>query len=309
MCALYRDIPIPPRTGASSRSTPPPQGFHLHLRFNGEELILSASLSGTDEVPLYEGRGRFRFENTSEGFTVSALTLLDPFLWQHHTVPPRSFKIVLRVILPKLLREGTPVDCDLSLCDQPPVKIEVKPLHADGHAQVRALWAVPREQLTALPGLDEYVVGNNRLYRASMSQLRQLPHLPDDWQELSGDALRSLGRLCDRMGIFFDGDGVTALRALGRGLPLRTAPTPTMPLRQPQPPADTLTNPFTGKPLSADVDNNNVDEALRDFCLPAETRFIPTCEQRVELPGPALVSAELFAASRQPNGKHAFFFN
>ncbi|MBR6748416.1 MAG: TerB N-terminal domain-containing protein [Clostridia bacterium] len=297
MSPIYRDIPIPPRSGAASRSAAPPDGFAVHFGFEQDELVMEASLAGSDEIPLYEGRGRFRFEGSDEHFTVSSFSLIDPFLWQHRCISPRSFKIVLRVILPKLVREGIRLTCALTLSDHPPVRIEVGSLQSDGSAQVRARWAFPRSQLRGLSGLDEYVLGGETLYRASMAQIREIPQLSEDWQTLSGNPLRILGRICDRMGVFFEGDGVTALRALGRGMPLRTDPTPTMPLRPERPvSADTAASP-------------EVSETFRDFQLSGEPAFVPTIERKIELPAPTLVSAELFAASRQQSSKYAFFFN
>ena len=216
----YADMPIPPRRagapGPGVPGKPVPAGFACALTLTGERLTFTASLVGHDAV--YRGRGYFTespADPAGAGFRVAQLSLLDPFLWQYRTVDARHFQIVLRVIVPKLQRDGVPLTCALTMTDEAPLQLDVT--ETAGGFRCRLTCAVPRTSLSALRGLDGFMLAESTLYRIRPEQLQVFAAFPDGEFELSVRDAADLGHLCSLAPQLFSGSGVFALANLSRG--------------------------------------------------------------------------------------------
>lgn len=207
----FYDMDIPLRR--FSRDGVPPEGFLLVLRFDeGEECLrLCPEIAGQPGAVIsYMGHGRFLQDD--DIFFVSGLSMLDPFLVRMQTVPARNFKIVMRVILPKLERDHAPVRCVLRLTDEPAAKIRAVSSEAESVC-CAVLWKAPRESFRSLAGLDGYVLSGSTLYRGDPELLALLP---EDGKNVEGDALQGLARLCVRAPYLFDAALSAMLRPLFR---------------------------------------------------------------------------------------------
>ncbi|MDY3072605.1 MAG: TerB N-terminal domain-containing protein [Eubacteriales bacterium] len=297
MASYYSDMPLPPRRSSAPPDKAPPRSFRaaLTLTPSRDRLFFYAELSGTPAV--YRGRGYFT-EKPSDppgaGFRVPQISLLDPFLWQYRTVSPQHFKIVLRVIVPKLQRDGVQLTCALSLTEDPPVRVDVT---YDGDAEVfrlHILSVVPRGSLTALQGLDEYMLAENTLYRVRQPHLKELSPYPDGESTLPRGRAQALGRLCDRASYLFAGAGVPALRDCGRGIPLRT----------PQP-----ASPYGRRPAPAPSPRPQEVPEIREAVFPPPSRPTPAPVREIALEPPALIRAVILPSAISGSVKTAVFLN
>lgn len=278
MNQMYRDLPLPPR-GSHVRNAPTlPRDLALSLTLTPDRARLMFSARSAMGPAVYRGRGYFTErpdDMPGAGFRIPALSLLDPFLWQYRTVSPQHYKIVLRVIIPKLQKEGLPLTCALTMTDDPPLHIDVARAD-DGAFRVTLTALVPRDTLRALSTVDGYMLAEYTLYRIWPGHLKELEDFPDGTFTLSANDRRAaaLGKLCDRASYLFSGNALPALRALGRGLP--------RPQSAPRPSA-----------------------IPRDFPLPA--RILPPPVRVIELPGPCLVRAEVLPSTLPGTTRGAAF--
>lgn len=206
---FYQDMPLPPRANAV------PEGFQASLAWDdGREcLVFSARMNGA--IVCYRGRGYFT-ENMTDlpgaGFRVAVTGLLDPFLWKYRTIEPRHFLIVLRVVVPKLRRDGMRLDCGLNLEEKSPVHARLTYAVSSDRLTMNLSSDVPRASLRELEGLNGYMLSGNTLYRITPTQLAVFRNFNDGEQEPGPESLRQLKALCKRSPELFSGDTDALLR-------------------------------------------------------------------------------------------------
>ncbi|MEA4823489.1 MAG: TerB N-terminal domain-containing protein [Clostridiaceae bacterium] len=317
MAQYYSDLPLPPRRTAPEADKTPPHSFRaaLTLTPSHDRLFFYAELSGTPAV--YRGRGYFTEKSSDPagaGFRVPQISLLDPFLWQYRTVSPQHFKIVLRVIIPKLLRDGVQLSCALSMTDDPPLRVDVAYDEGVEVFSLHILSVVPRAGLTALMGLDDYMLSENTLYRIRQTHLSELAPYPDGDSILPLDQASSLGRLCDRASYLFAGSGVQALRDCGRGIKsarrqvtgiASAAAEVLTALRRQVLDDDTDTH---GSPLPPRRQPQDAPDA-HAVTFPLPTRTAPTPIREIALEPPALGRAVILPTPISGSVKNAVFLN
>lgn len=257
MDRYFGDIDIPARAEQEEISVP--LDLKINFAYQREEHRLCLEILSVMKPLRYDGGGRI--SDGESFFKLAPLKILDPFLSAKKYIYGKYMKIFLRVLLPKLKRDGLKVSCGLWIADRPAVSVDVR-LVFGGTVKYDVAWNADPADLREIIGLTGFLETDGVLYQGTFESVRKIPQQNGSYS-LSGNDAVEFASLAENMPAFFTGSGMPYLRMLSRR-PAKRVPE--------RPPRD------EGKTAEAEVD------------IPAKEINQP--EPRV-FDGPVLISATI----------------